>query len=172
MDSYQRLIEDLPARLPPGRSQRASEKAIRETAAALPLANPAQAAREVEQVLDGMLATTWAGAERLAALEHLRAPVGSLCDGIERQLAAEPHPLSAAATERATSAVTAAGRPRKIATSPSTSERSSRLACIAFPRVIQVGSDGLHAPEHSPQAMRLGQSKFDLHQACLLTPKG
>lgn len=104
MDSYQRLIEDLPARLPPGRSQRASEKSIRETVAILPLANPAQAVREVEQILDGMLATTWAGAERLAALEHLRAPVSSLCEGIERQLAAEPHPLSAVATEWATSA--------------------------------------------------------------------
>ncbi|WHZ17994.1 MAG: hypothetical protein OJF55_000143 [Rhodanobacteraceae bacterium] len=104
MDSYERLIEDLPARLPPGRTQRASEKAIRETVAALPLANPAQGAREVEQILDGMLATTWAGAERLAALEHLRAPVTSLCEGIERQLAAEPHPLPAAATEWATTA--------------------------------------------------------------------
>ena len=43
MDAYQRLTEDLPARLPPGRSQRASEKAMREAAAGLPLANPAQA---------------------------------------------------------------------------------------------------------------------------------
>lgn len=104
MDSYQRLIEDLPARLPPGRSHRASERSVREAVASLPLANPAQAVREVEQVLDGMLATTWAGAERIAALEHLRAPVVSLCDGIERQLGAEPHPFSAAATEWATTA--------------------------------------------------------------------
>ena len=104
MDSYERLIEDLPARLPPGRSQRASEKAIREAVAILPLANPAQAVREVEQILDGMLATTWAGAERISALEHLRAPVASLCEGIERQLGAEPHPLSAAAAEWASAA--------------------------------------------------------------------
>ncbi|MGH8125364.1 MAG: hypothetical protein ACREPK_05915 [Rhodanobacteraceae bacterium] len=104
MDNHQRLTQDLPARLPPGRSQRTGEKAIREAVAALPLANPAQAIREVEQLLDGMLATTWAGAERIAALEHLRAPVESLCSGIERQLGAEPHPLPAAAAERAAAA--------------------------------------------------------------------
>jgi hypothetical protein len=99
MDSYQRLIEDLPARLPPGRSQRTGEKAIRDAVAALPLANPLQSSREVEQLLDAMLATTWAGPERIAGLEHLRAPIASLCEGIERQLGAEPHPLSAAAAE-------------------------------------------------------------------------
>jgi hypothetical protein len=99
MDSYQRLIEDLPARLPPGRSQRASDKAVGEAVLTLPLANPAQAVREVEQILDGMLAATWVGAERIAALERLRAPVASLCEGIERQLGAEPHPLSTAGAE-------------------------------------------------------------------------
>src|SRR6185312_823502 len=99
MDNYQRLIEDLPARLPPGRSQRIGERSMREAVAALPLANPVQAVREVEQLLDGMLATTWAGAERIAALEHLRAPVESLCAGIERQVGAERHPLPAAAAE-------------------------------------------------------------------------
>ena len=104
MDNYQRLIEDLPARLPPGRSQRTGEKSIREAVAALPLANPAQAIHEVDQLLDGMLATTWSGAERIAALEHLRAPVESLCGGIERQLSAEPHPLPAAAAEWAAAA--------------------------------------------------------------------
>ena len=57
MDNYQRLIEDLPARLPPGRSQRAGEKSMREAVAALPLANPVQAIREVDHLLDGMLAT-------------------------------------------------------------------------------------------------------------------
>ena len=70
MDAYQRLTEDLPARLPPGRSQRVSEKATREAVAGLPLANPAQALQEVEQVLDGLLATTWSGGERIAALAH------------------------------------------------------------------------------------------------------
>lgn len=104
MDNYQRLIEDLPARLPPGRTQRSGEKSIREAAAALPLANPVQAIREVDQLLEGMLATTWTGAERIGALEHLRAPVESLCGGIERQLGAEPHPLPAAAAEWAAAA--------------------------------------------------------------------
>ncbi|HET7223817.1 MAG TPA: hypothetical protein VFI81_11510 [Rhodanobacteraceae bacterium] len=104
MDNYQYLIEDLPARLPPGRSQRVGEKSMREAVAALPLANPGQAVREIEQLLDGMLATTWAGAERISALEHLRAPVESLCAGIERQLAGEPYPLSTAAAEWAATA--------------------------------------------------------------------
>lgn len=101
MDAYQRLTEDLPARLPLGRSQRASEKATREAAAGLPLANPAQALHEVGQVLDGMLATAWSGGERIAALAHLRGPVESLCRGIEQQLGADSHPLPAASAERA-----------------------------------------------------------------------
>lgn len=104
MDAYQRLTEDLPARLPPGRSQRASEKAMREAAAGLPLANPAQALGEVGEVLDGMLAATWSGGERIAALAHLRGPVESLCRGIEQQLGADSHPLPAASAERAAAA--------------------------------------------------------------------
>jgi hypothetical protein len=104
MDAYQRLTEDLPARLPPGRSQRVSEKATREAVAGLPLANPAQALQEVEQVLDGLLATTWSGGERIAALAHLRGPVESLCRGIEQQLGADSHPLPAASAERAAAA--------------------------------------------------------------------
>lgn len=101
MDAYQRLIEDLPARLPPGRTQRVSEKGMRETVASVPLANPAQAAREIEQLLDGMLATTWSGGERIGALAHLRGPAGSLCHGIEQQLGIESHPLPPASAERA-----------------------------------------------------------------------
>ncbi len=104
MDAYQRLTEDLPARLPPGRSQRASEKATREAVAGLPLANPGQALGEVGQVLDALLATTWSGGERIAALAHLRGPVESLCRGIEQQLGADPHPLPAASAERALAA--------------------------------------------------------------------
>lgn len=101
MDAYQRLIENLPARLPPGRTQRASEKGMRETVAGFPLANPAQAAREVEQLLDGMLATTWSGGERIGALAHMRGAAGSLCHGIEQQLGIESHPLPPASAERA-----------------------------------------------------------------------
>lgn len=99
MDAYQRLLDGLPARLPPGRSQRMSEKAMRDAIAVVPLANPAQAAREVEQLLDGMLATTWNGGERIAALAHLYAPVTSLCRGVERKLGAESHPLPPASGE-------------------------------------------------------------------------
>lgn len=104
MDAYQRLIEDLPGRLPPGHSRRASEKAMREAAAGLPLANPAQATVEVERLLDEMLATTWAGGERIAALAHLDAPVESLCLGVEQQLSVEAHPLPPASAERAATA--------------------------------------------------------------------
>jgi hypothetical protein len=101
MDAYQRLLDGLPARLPPGRSQRMSEKAMRDAIAVVPLANPAQAAREVEQLLDGMLATTWNGGERIAALAHLYAPVASLCRGVEHRLGAESYPLPPASGERA-----------------------------------------------------------------------
>lgn len=104
MDSFQRLIEDLPARQLPTRTRRAGERSVREAVAALPLANPAQAVGEVEQILDGMLAMDWAGSERIAALEHLRAPVESLCEGTERQLGAESHPLSTAGAGRAAAA--------------------------------------------------------------------
>ncbi|HLI18787.1 MAG TPA: hypothetical protein VKV22_11030 [Rhodanobacteraceae bacterium] len=104
MDAYQRLIEDLPARLPPGRSQRTSEKAIREAATGLRLANPAEALGEVEDLLDQMQATTWSGGERVAALAHLRGPVESLCHGIEQRLSAESHPLPQASSERAAAA--------------------------------------------------------------------
>lgn len=104
MDSYQRLVEDLPARLPPGRARRAGGKATREAVAALPLANPEHAAREVEQILDGMFATIWSSADRIAALEHLRAPVENVCAGIEQRLGLESHPLSEAAAEQADAA--------------------------------------------------------------------
>lgn len=101
MDAYRRLIENLPQRLPPGRSQRLNEKVVRASVDNLPLANPAQASGDLERILDGMLATTWPAGERLQALEHLRVPVNSLCLGISRQLATESHPLPAAAAERA-----------------------------------------------------------------------
>ncbi len=104
MDSYQRLIEDLPARLPPGRSRRAGGKATREAVAALPLANPEHAAREVEQILDGMFATTWTGADRIAAMEPLRVAVENVCAGIDNRLGIESHPLSEAAADQAEAA--------------------------------------------------------------------
>ena len=104
MDAYQRLVEGLPARLPPGRTQRLNEKSVREAVAGVPLANPVQAAQEIEQLLDRMLATTWVGGERLAALVHLAGPVASLCAGIERHIGAEPYPLPPASAERAATA--------------------------------------------------------------------
>lgn len=101
MDAYERLVEGLPARLSPGRTQRLTEKATRDAVAAVPLANPVQAAQEIEALLERMLATSWSGGERLAALEHLAGPVVSLCAGIERHIGAEPYPLPPASAERA-----------------------------------------------------------------------
>ncbi len=104
MDSHQRLVEALPVRTAPARSHRVSEKGMRAAAAALPLANPLQAAREIEHILDQMLATHWPAGERIAALEHLRAPVAALDAGAERQVASEPQPLPPAAAAWAASA--------------------------------------------------------------------
>ncbi len=92
-DSYARLVENLPPRFPPGRERRADARGVRAAVEALPLANPAQAAQGLERILDGMLATAWPGAERIVALGLLRTPVAGWCDGIERQIAAESHPL-------------------------------------------------------------------------------
>lgn len=102
MDSHQRLIEALPARVAPTRAQRVGEKATRAAAAALPLANPVRAAREVEQILDDMLATRWPAGERIAALEHLRAPIAALDAAAERLVAGESQPLPEAAAAAAT----------------------------------------------------------------------
>lgn len=104
MDAYERLTEDLPARALPDHARRAGEKFVRGAVASVPLANPAQAVREVEQILDDMLAVGWTGGERAAALAHLRAPVASLCHGIELQLGGESHPLPPASAERAAAA--------------------------------------------------------------------
>jgi hypothetical protein len=92
-DSYSRLIEDLPARVAPERGQVANARAMRDFVEHLPLANPAQAARDVAAMLDSMEATRWPVGERIEALEALRAPVSGLCEGIEQQLGVESHPL-------------------------------------------------------------------------------
>jgi hypothetical protein len=92
-DSYARLIEDLPVRVAPERGQVASARAMREFIEHLPMANPAQAARDVGAMLDAMQATRWPAGDRVDALEALRVPVANLCEGIEQQLGVESHPL-------------------------------------------------------------------------------
>ncbi len=104
MDSYQRLIDGLDMRPATERPHRGGAKAIRSAVAGLPLANPAQAASEVEQLLDGLLGSAWVGAERIAALEDLRRPVSALCADVERRIGAESHPLPQASAEWAASA--------------------------------------------------------------------
>ncbi|MGH8151873.1 MAG: hypothetical protein ACREPF_03935 [Rhodanobacteraceae bacterium] len=78
-----------------------NERSVLQAAASLPLANPVQAMREVEQLLDGLLATTLRSGERSAALAHLDGPIEALCSGAVEALAAERHPLQPAAAERA-----------------------------------------------------------------------
>lgn len=92
-DSYARLVEDLPARSEPERGSVAHARAMRDFVAHLPLAAPAQAAREVATMLDAMQATRWPPGERIDALEALRVPIANLCEGIEQQLGVESHPL-------------------------------------------------------------------------------
>lgn len=99
MDSYARLIAGLPDRLSVNRVQRGGAKATRAAIAALPLANPAEAARGLERLLDGMLTAAWPGAERLEALESVRGPVDALCSDVERRIGAESHPLAQSSLE-------------------------------------------------------------------------
>lgn len=99
MDSYARLIGGLPDRLTAGRAQKGGAKAIRASIAALPLANPAEAVRGLERLLDGMLGTAWVGTERLEALDCVSGPVDALCVDVERRIGAESHPLAQASLE-------------------------------------------------------------------------
>ena len=92
-DCHARLVEGLPERSAPDREHPASARAMREEVSHLPLANPAQAARDLTALLERMLRTNWPGAERVDALEAMRAPVAGLCEGIEQQLGVESHPL-------------------------------------------------------------------------------
>ncbi|HEX7130632.1 MAG TPA: hypothetical protein VF217_11300 [Rhodanobacteraceae bacterium] len=92
-DSYLRLIEDLPPRVAPERGQVVGARAMRDFVERLPLANPAQAARDLAGILAAMEATRWPAGERIEALEALRAPVAGLCEGIEQALGVESHPL-------------------------------------------------------------------------------
>lgn len=101
MRAYQRLGQELSAHLPRGGSRQVTAKAALAAAAGLPLANPAQALREIAQLLDAMLATAWRGGERAALLARLRAPAASLCRGTAQALLSERHPLAPAAAEQA-----------------------------------------------------------------------
>lgn len=92
-DSYARLVENLSERVAPQRGQVASARAMRDFVEHLPLANPAQAAREVGAMLVAMEGARWPVGERIEALEILRVPVAGLCEGFEQQLGTESHPL-------------------------------------------------------------------------------
>jgi hypothetical protein len=96
------LTASLSARSVIGPPHRGGGRAIREAVAGLPLANPPQAARAVETILDDMLAASWPAGERIAALEHLRVVIMVLSADMERRVGATSHPLPPAAAEAAT----------------------------------------------------------------------
>lgn len=103
--TYERLVEDLPPRTSPRGDAPASARAVRERVAHLPLASPELAAREIGTLLEDMLRSLWTGGERIEALEALRVPLAGLCDGYERQLQSESHPLPAAKVRLAETAL-------------------------------------------------------------------
>ncbi|MCE5232957.1 MAG: hypothetical protein ABFC67_05655 [Mizugakiibacter sp.] len=103
--TYERLIEGLPARASPQGDAPAGARAVRERVAHLPLASPELATREIGALLENMLGTLWTGGERIEALEALRAPVASLCEGYERLLQTESHPLPPAKARLAEAAL-------------------------------------------------------------------
>lgn len=101
MRAYQRLGQELSAHLPQAASRQVTARAALAVVAGLPLADPAQALREIGQLLDAMLATAWRGGERATLLARLRAPAAGLCRGAAESLLGERHPLPPAAAERA-----------------------------------------------------------------------
>lgn len=103
--TYERLVEDLPPRSSPRGDAPTSARAVRERVTHLPLASPELAAREIGTLLEDMLRSLWTGGERIEALEALRVPLAGLCDGYERQLQSESHPLPVAKVRLAEAAL-------------------------------------------------------------------
>ncbi|MDE1899330.1 MAG: hypothetical protein KGI40_02135 [Xanthomonadaceae bacterium] len=91
--AYARLIEGLPARNPAAAGAPARPREVQQRVAQLPLASPELAARELSRLLGEMRASLWSGADRLDALELLRAPAEQLSSAFERPLLAESFPL-------------------------------------------------------------------------------
>ncbi|GAP64729.1 hypothetical protein MBSD_n0011 [Mizugakiibacter sediminis] len=103
--TYEQLVEDLPPRSSPRGDAPTGARDVRERVAHLPLASPELAAREIGTLLEDMLRSLWTGGERIEALEALRVPLAGLCDGYERQLQNESHPLPTAKVRLAETAL-------------------------------------------------------------------
>ena len=92
-DSYKRLGEDLPTRADGAGAFVADARKVKAWVAALPRANAAASEQELARALDSVVAQTLPGAQRLGALEELRAAVIESVNLLERQFSSNPLPL-------------------------------------------------------------------------------
>ncbi len=93
-DLHRRLLRDLPDRRAPRPGDFVTEaRAVRSWVAALPLANFLATARMLVECLHAMNRLRIAPAERLEALEILRAPVTQLANLIDKQIIGASFPL-------------------------------------------------------------------------------
>lgn len=92
-DSYRRLCDDLPRGSGAPGNFAAEPRKVKAWVAALPRANAQATEQELARALDSLLAQKLDGAQRLAALEELRAAVLETVTLLERQFTANPLPL-------------------------------------------------------------------------------
>lgn len=92
-DSYRRLCDDLPRGSGAPGTFAAEPRKVKAWVAALPRANAQASEQELARALDSLLAQKLDGAQRLGALEELRAAVLETVTLLERQFTANPLPL-------------------------------------------------------------------------------
>jgi hypothetical protein len=92
-DSYQRLCADLPTRQGGAAAFAAEPRKVKAWVAALPRANAQATEQELVRALESLLVQKLAGAQRLGALEELRAAVIESVNLLERQFSTNPLPL-------------------------------------------------------------------------------
>ncbi len=92
-DSYRRLCDDIPRGSGAPGNFAAEPRKVKAWVAALPRANAQATEQELARALDGLLAQRLDGAQRLGALEELRAAVLEAVALLERQFNANPLPL-------------------------------------------------------------------------------
>jgi cyclic-di-GMP-binding protein len=91
---FQRLAQALPERHSPGKSSFATEaKPLRDWIDHLPLANPSATARLLLNALHEMNQLRLDPAQRLAAMEAMRGPVGHVVASLDRMINADMFPL-------------------------------------------------------------------------------
>jgi hypothetical protein len=92
-DSYRRLCDDLPRGSGAPGNFVAEPRKVKAWVAALPRANAQATEQELARALDALLAQRLDGAQRLGALEELRAAVLEAVALLERQFTSNPLPL-------------------------------------------------------------------------------